>query len=456
MMTDQEKTEGKAGGEPPVSGFPVSEMGELVRALLEVKSAFALAAADLGALPRAKADAVLGAVLALKADPAAFAADKSSPYPALVRALDGALIGKADGALSKDDLELSQASTDVYLNAANIALYRLMGKTLEEAQKLEAALYAKAFEFKGCPRCGRTGQRDSLPMTFGQVFAGWAAGISRARRRLEALRLEFLEVIPGAGLLGTGFGVPPGFREKALSKLSEATGLSLKIACEPLSPIADAAYFEAVSSHGRFLAAASAAKGLAFSLSKMANDLYVFSSGPRTGYREFVLPAVAPGSSIMPGKLNPLMPELVLQVSQQVYANETFLSQTSNDLSLDTDLFAAENYNAAAESFYILTGAMRQFTNLCAKGITVNAGFAAREAAKSSALAEALRIKKGKDAAQKLKAYMKEHKASAQDAAAALGLLSGEGAGALFDLVTLSNAESSAKVLFTAEAAKEE
>lgn len=435
--------------QPKISSFPLSEDRELLRAIFEIKRACAKANCITGKLSDEKASQITMACDELISGKhnEELKTDKSAPFNVIAADADALILSLTTG-LERSDLDVSQASNDVMFSAQGIALYRYAKDMLGAARELEVALEEKAVQFSSLVRCGRVGQRDSVPMTFGQVIAGWKSALSRARRHVEMLLPEQLELVLGGTMLGTGFGSSPQYRKAVYETLATETGLPVKPAMSE-SAVADSAFFETYQGHGKLLSLMGAVKVLAYSAGKMANDLYVFSSGPRTGYREFVLPAIAPGSSIMPGKLNPLMPELVLQVMQQIFANETLLSLTSNDLSLDVDTFNSDNYNAVAESCYILKGAMHQFTELCIKGLTVNADFCAKQAEKSLALSHVVGLLFGKETETAVRTEAIRTGKTIKAVCVAEKILRQEEAETVFSMLTLARAETSASMLET-------
>ena len=425
----------------------LSEDWELVRAFLEIKKACAQANCTVGNLTQSKRDAIVAACDALlnvgKAKE--LQTEKNAPLNAIATRIDQLILSKVEG-FDRGELDLCQSFNDVLLSAQSIAIYRHATLALTEVRALEDALEEKAVSFAAATRCGRIGQRDSVPMTFGQVIAGWKASVMRARKHIEMLLPELLELVLGGTVLGTGLGASLEYRKAAYDALTTITKLAVVPAKEE-SAITDSAFFGLYQSHGRLLALMGAVKELGYAVGKIANDLYVFSSGPRTGYREFTLPAIAPGSSIMPGKLNPLMPELVLQVMQQVFANDTELSLLSNDLSLDADTFASDAYASVAESLTLLKGAMHQFTALCVKGLGINAEFCAARAKESLALSHVVEMLFGAETEKQVREKAIQTGKRIEVICVEEKLLSEKDAIELFSPLSLADVKTSAQLL---------
>ena len=419
---------------------------ELLRALFEVKKACAEANHSVGLLSTKKAEMICSACERLIAAPSIdLNTERNAPFNVIASDIDKMIIEFAGG-VSREEVDCSQSSNDVLLSAQSIALYRHALLMLTSVRELEEALEEKAIQFAACVRCGRIGQRDSVPITFGQVIAGWKEGLLRARKHIEMLLPEQLELVLGGTVLGTGLGASLDYRSAVYEALRVITRLPVS-AAKSSSAISDSALFGIYQGHGRMLALMGAVKEVGYAVGKIANDLYVFSSGPRTGYREFVLPAIAPGSSIMPGKLNPLMPELVLQVMQQVFANETMLSLTCNDLSLDVDTFASNAYAAASESLSLLKGALHQFTALCIRGLDINAEFCANRAKESLALSSVVGILFGSETEKCIRSQAIKTGESVAKVCVREKLLTEQEAEELFSPISLADAESSARLI---------
>ena len=379
--------------------FALSEVTEYVTTLVEVKKACARLNARLGALDEEVALAIIWTcdqVLAgyyrdqFVVDSWALNAAVNTNVNEVIAALANQYLSQkaSSSKVTVIDVNCSQSANDVCPTAQFIALYRLSESTLKSLKNLESALADKAVEFKDALRVGRSGLRDSFPITFGQVIAGWYATLLRNRKRLESVREELKHVSLGGTVIGTGFGTPVDYFDAICQELSSVTGISLDHGDVEGIGISHANVFSLMQSNDTLAAIAHAAQAVALAIGQIGNDLYVFSSGPRTGIRELTLPAIAPGSSIMPGKLNPLMPELMLQIMQQGSGNAMMTELAQNDLALDVATHSTASFLGTYELLELLARGTEKFTELCIKGLGINAEHSAKEAHRSMALRE--------------------------------------------------------------------
>jgi aspartate ammonia-lyase len=328
----------------PFSGIHVSHYEHFVRALACVKKAAALANAELGVLDRKIADAITHAcdeILAGKlhdqfvVDMIQGGAGTSTNMNAneiiANRALE--LLGHAKGEYQfchpNDHVNCSQSTNDAYPTAIKLGVWFTLRDTLSGLRELKLALEAKAAEFADVLKMGRTENQDAVPMTLGQEFSAYAVMIGDGLRHLEHAGKELLETNMGATAIGTGLNSPPGYAPLCTTKLTEVSGAPVRLA-ENL--------VEATQDSGEFALMSSAMKTAAVQLSKICNDLRWLSSGPRCGLYEIRLPAMQPGSSIMPGKVNPVVPEVVSQICFQIIGNDVTVSMASEASELELNM----------------------------------------------------------------------------------------------------------------------
>ena len=262
-----------------------------------------------------------------------------------------------------DDLNMGQSTNDVYPTAIHIALILHNDKVIKEAELLAQAFHKKGEEFKNIVKMGRTEGQDAVPMTVGQEFHAFGGQIDAA---IEALRKseEYLyEVNMGATAIGTGLTASTGYAEKCVAQLAKLTG---KPIVGPKDLIA------ATSSMQAFVMFSSAYKNLAVTLSKISSDLIFLTTGPRNGIFEINLPALQPGSSIMPGKVNPVMPELMNQVCYKVMGNDATVTIASRDGLLQLNAYEPVVATAIMESQALFYKSLPLFRKNCIDGITVN------------------------------------------------------------------------------------
>lgn len=438
--------------------YSLSELTEYVNALLEVKKACAQLNARLGALSAEAASAIGWACDQLSSGRhmEQFVVDSWALNAAVNTNVNEVVAGLANQYLDDqgisarvivNDVNRSQSANDVCPTAQAIALYRLSAKTISAIKNLEKALAEKTIEFKDILKVGRVGLRDSLPITFGQELAGWHATLVRNRKRLEVVREELTHIPLGGTVIGTGFGTPVGYFDQICKELSKVTGISLDHGDYDEAPIENASVFSLIQSNDTLAAMAQAAQAVALSIAQISNDLYIFSSGPRTGIRELTLPAIAPGSSIMPGKLNPLMPELMLQIMQQGSGNAMVASLAPNDLALDVATHSTASFLGTYELLELLARGSEKFTQLCIKGLGVNAEHSVCEACRSPALAQIIGMIFSIDDQKRVLQTMKDKAVSCEEAVVDLGLCSSDEAKRLFDLLRWTDSRLSSALI---------
>jgi fumarate hydratase class II len=282
-----------------------------------------------------------------------------------------------------DHVNMGQSSNDVFPSAVHLAALDVAQSELLPALKqLERSFAKKARSFKDVVKSGRTHLMDAVPVTLGQEFGGYAAQMALGQERVRAA-LEHVGQIPlGGTATGTGLNTHPRFAEKVRTRLKRDSGL--KQIAPPLDP------FEAQANRDALVELSGALKVLAVSLTKIAGDLALMGSGPRAGIGELFLPELQKGSSIMPGKVNPVLPEVVLQVSAQVIGNDTAITvggmQGQFELNVRIPLFARN----LLQSLHLLASASRAFAEKCVDGIAVNKAGTEASAGATLAVATAL------------------------------------------------------------------
>jgi fumarate hydratase class II len=298
-----------------------------------------------------------------------------------------------------DHVNLGQSSNDAVPSAIHIAALRSLRRRLVPAlQRLNQALAAKADEFADVRKIGRTHLQDAVPMTLGQEFSGYARQVELGIERLVAVEPRLAELALGGTAVGTGVNAHPEFAAAAIAWISRETGIEFRKARNP---------FEAQAARDAAVEASGALKTVAVSLVKIANDLRWLGSGPRCGIGEITLPSLQPGSSIMPGKVNPVIPEAVLQAAAQVIGNDatiTFCGQAGNfELNVMLPVLA---YNLL-QSIGLLADAAAVLAEKCVRGISANREACATFIERSLALATGLVPRMGYDRAAEVakKAY---------------------------------------------------
>jgi fumarate hydratase class II len=390
-----ETTEQLWGGETTkaVENFPVS--GErvpvsVVRWLGRIKGASARANAELG-----KLDADLAERIASAADRVA-AGEFDDQFPIDVFQTGSGTSSNmnanevianlaGEGAHPNDHVNAGQSSNDVFPSAVHLAaLDEATNRLLPALAALEEAFARKAEEFADVVKAGRTHLMDAVPVTLGQEFAGYAAQIRLAQRRIRNALPQVAQIPLGGTAVGNGLNTHPRFAELVRARMTEASGLDIRGPEDP---------FEAQANRDALVELSGALKVVAVSLTKIANDLALMGSGPRAGIGELFLPELQKGSSIMPGKVNPVIPEVVLQVSAQVIGNDAAITigglQGQFELNVRIPLMA-RNLVGATGSISLLASTAELFRTKCVEGIEANVEGATRSAESTLAAATAL------------------------------------------------------------------
>ena len=279
--------------------------------------------------------------------------------------IEGKILGEGEKTLApNDDVNQSQSSNDTFPTAMHIACYKKITETTIPGLKdLKNALNEKAIAFKDIVKIGRTHLMDATPLTLGQEFSGYSTQLENGIKALEFSLNHLAEIALGGTAVGTGINTPNGYSEKVASYISEFTGFPFKTAPNK---------FEALAAHDAIVGSHSALKQIAVSLNKIANDIRLMASGPRSGIGELILPANEPGSSIMPGKVNPTQCEALTMVCAQVMGNDVAVTiggtQGHYELNVFKPLMAANTI----ESAQLIGDACSSFTQNCIKGIEPN------------------------------------------------------------------------------------
>jgi aspartate ammonia-lyase len=357
----------------------VSDVPAFVRAMVAVKKASALTNRDLRTVPPQVADAIVAACDAVLEEGrcldefpvdlfqggAGTSVNMNTNEVVANLALEhlGLPKGRYDVVHPNDHVNRSQSTNDAYPTGLRIAVYRTVEELQGAVAALAAAFAAKGEEFARVLKMGRTQLQDAVPMTLGQEFAAFAATLEEEVRYLEGNQALLLEVNLGATAIGTGLNTPDGYAQRAVARLAEVTGL-------PVVPAPD--LVEATSDAGAYVSMHTAAKRVAVKLGKVCNDLRLLASGPRAGLGEITLPELQAGSSIMPAKVNPVLPEVVNQVCFKVIGNDATVTMAAEAGQLQLNVMEPVIAQALFESLSLLTNACTLLRERCVTGITAN------------------------------------------------------------------------------------
>jgi fumarate hydratase class II len=406
---------------------------ELIRAFGILKKAAALVNQDLGKLPADKAR------LIAEAADEVIAGKLNEHFPLRIwqtgsgtqtnmnvnevisnRAIEiaGGVMGSKKPIHPNDDVNMSQSSNDTFPTAMSIAAATETARRLLPAvKKLRDVLLAKSLEFSDIVKIGRTHLQDATPLTFGQEFSGWVNMLDRDGARIAVTLDGLYDLAIGGTAVGTGLNAHPEFAERAARKIAELTGLPFR--SHPNK-------FTALASHDEIVFASGALKTLASSLMKIANDIRWLASGPRCGLGELTLPENEPGSSIMPGKVNPTQCEAMTMVAVQVMGNDAAIGFAGSQGNFELNVFKPVIIFNYLHSVELLADVCNSFVEHCVQGIEVNREQVDKYVKNSLMLVTALSPKIGYDNAAKVAHTAHHEHISLRDAAVKLRFLTGE------------------------------
>jgi fumarate hydratase class II len=405
---------------------------EMIRALGVLKKATALVNEDLGKLPVEKAELIARAadeVIEGKLDEhfplrvwqtgSGTQTNMNANEVISNRAIEisGGVMGSKEPVHPNDHVNMSQSSNDTFPTAMHIAAAEELNKLIPEVLRVYAAIDAKAKEYADVVKIGRTHLQDATPLTVGQEMGGWASLIERDIERLRMVQPGLYELAIGGTAVGTGLNSHPEFGERAAQKIAELTKLPFK--SHPNK-------FAALSAHDEMVFASGALKTLAASLMKIANDIRWLASGPRAGFCELVLPENEPGSSIMPGKVNPTQSEAMTMVAVQVMGNDAAIGFAGSQGNFELNVFNPVMIHNLLHSIRLLKDACHGFVDYCIQGIELNRAKIDEHLRNSLMLVTALNPHIGYDNAAKIAKNAHKKGISLRESAIELGLLTGE------------------------------
>ncbi len=406
---------------------------ELVRALGVLKKACALVNQDLGKLPSDKADLIVRAadeVIAGKLDEhfplriwqtgSGTQSNMNANEVISNRAIEmaGGVMGSKTPVHPNDHVNMSQSSNDTFPTAMSIAAAEVVVHNLLPAvRELRDALDAKAKAFKDIVKIGRTHLQDATPITLGQEFSGYVALLDADLARIEATLPGLMSLGIGGTAVGTGLNSHPEFGDRAAAKIAALTNLPFT---------SNPNKFAALSAHDEFVFASGALKTLACSLMKIANDVRWLASGPRCGLGELTIPENEPGSSIMPGKVNPTQSEAMTMVCCQVMGNDAAIGFAGSQGNFELNVFKPVIIHNFLHSVRLMSDACRSFTHHCAVGIEPNMERINHYVQDSLMLVTALNPHIGYDKAAQIAKKAHKEKTSLREAAVASGHVTGE------------------------------
>ncbi len=426
----------------PVSG--ISESSELVNAYVKVKKAAAITNMELDFLDKERGEAIL------KASDDILKGNYPDQFPIDIfqagagtsfnmninevianRALE--IMGKHKGEYEylspNDHVNRSQSSNDTFPTASHIAIIHVADILQEVIANLGISLKSKGRELINIPKSGRTHLMDAMPVTIGDEFIAYGSAIIRAGSRINERRNDLLEVAIGGTATGTGINIPPFYRENVVKNLSELTSLDLRPATNS---------HEALQSRSQMAAFSGSLREFAMELMRIANDLRLMGSGPTAGLGDIILPPVQPGSSIMPGKVNPVMAECLNMISYQIIGNDTTVSLAAQAGQLELNVMTPIMTYNILESIRLLNNYLPVFQSRCINDISVEESNLTNTVGMNPSLATLLSPKIGYLKAAEIAEEAVENNESIKDIVVKQGILSAEEAEKLFDLKIIS------------------
>ncbi|WP_435235354.1 aspartate ammonia-lyase [Psychromonas sp. PT13] len=379
-----------------ISGITLNFYPDFIRGLAKVKKAASLANHDLGNIPDNINKAICQAcdeidlgmlhnhfIVDMLQGGAGTSTNMNANEVIANRALE--IMGHSRGDYQychpNNHVNRSQSTNDAYPTAMKIALMDAHDKLVNEVNKLIELVDNKTLEFADVLKMGRTQMQDAVPMTLGQSFQAFASSLRNEVARLTTCSLPFLTVNMGGTAIGTGLNAEPRYRELVVSYLQQVTGRKIVLAKDLI---------EATHDTGSLVMYSSAIKQLAVKLSKICNDLRLLSSGPRAGFNEINLPPMQPGSSIMPGKVNPVIPEVVNQIAYKVIGNDLTVTMAAEAGQLELNVMEPVMVESLFESIEMLKNGMDTLGTRCISGITANKDVCANNVKNSIGIVTAL------------------------------------------------------------------
>lgn len=429
-----------------ISGKTIEGFPKLIWSIAAIKKAAALAHRDIGVLEEEIASAIL------QASEEVMKGEMRSQFPIDVFQGGGGtstnmnvnevIANRANEILlgikgyqrvhPNTHINMGQSTNDVIPSAMKIASYLYLQELLQSMETLEKVLEDKVNEFRDIVKIGRTCFQDAVPITLGQEFSGYLFFLRRQMREIDKVMSLCCQIPLGATAIGTGLGTHPGYLEKVYVYLFQITEIAVR---------KEENFFDSLQNGDTFLRLSFILKSIATGLSKMASDFRLLSSGPKAGFSEIVLPAVQPGSSIMPGKVNPVIPEMVNQVCYQVCGNDFAITMAVEGGELDLNTWEPLMMKCLDESFRLLTQSITLFANKCVNGIRANKDVCAKFAESSIALSTVISTIFGYETGQSVAKYANEKGILVKTAAIEMGILTPDEADKLLDPMVLTNPE---------------
>lgn len=335
-------------------------------------------------------------------------------------------------------VNMGQSTNDTIPSATHLGMIGRVDELIKQLDLLAASLRKKEEEFKDVVKVGRTCIQDALPLTLGQEFSGYASVVERMARKVRHLRPGCFEIVMGGSAVGTGFSAAPGYKDALYVELSKQYGEEVK----PMENL-----FDGFQNPDFIVEVSGVLKEVAMTLSKICKDFRLMGSGPRSGFMEVNVPALSPGSSIMPGKINPTVPEMVIRISHQVVGNDVAISMAYDEGELDLNVWDATFYKCLFENFQLINSELEILRVHCVDGMTANKERCAQEANSSIALSTVVATALGYPMGVKVAHYCEQTGKNVREAVVEMGLMTVEEAKKLVDPMLMTNPHAAGPVV---------
>jgi len=437
----------------PITGEVIAEHSTLLRSLAMIKKAAAITHKDLGEMNAEEADSISEAaneVMTGKLDDHfpldMFVGGGGTPVN---MNMNEVLANRANEILTgekgyskitpNNHVNMSQSTNDVMPSAMRLAVYYKLTNLIHVIADMEEVLERKSEEYKDIVKISRTCLQDAVPITLGQEYSGYLSYFKRYKEHVKQVAEDCLIIPLGATAIGTELGAKPGYVDQVYDHLSKIVGVKVE---------KDPNFFDGIQNMDIFERVSNVLKGVASGLSKMGSNFRLLSSGPRAGVGEITLPALQPGSSIMPGKINPVMADVANQVYAQVKGNDTSIVVLSEGSEPDIGMFAPVIMKWLNDSFNVIEKSFPLFIKNCIEGIKVNEDICKTHAESSGSLSTIISVLYGYKEGSRVAAYAYMNDLTVKEAAVKLEIMTAHEAEKLLDPSTLTNPKLSKQILF--------
>lgn len=434
------------------ASLPVSFFPDMHKALAQIKKAAARANSKIGALNNDIAEAIAQAcdeiIEGKFADQFPLDMWQGGGYTCVNMNINEVVGNRANEMLTgkkgsdivhpNTHVNMGQSTNDTIPSATHLGMIARFDELIRELGLLAVSLRAKEREFKDVVKVGRTCLQDALPLTLGQEFGGYASVIERLKGQAVSTRAGCFKIVMGGSAVGTGFSAEPGYMDAFYTEISKQYG-------QTITPMKN--LFDGFQNADFIVEVSGLIKKVAMTLSKICKDLRILGSGPCSGLMEVNLPALSPGSSIMPGKINPTVPEMVIQISHQVAGNDVAISMAYDEGELDLNVWDATFYKCLFESFQLVNAELPILRKHCIDGITANKEHCEKEANASIALSTVIAAALGYPLGVKVAHYCVENNLSVKEAVIKMGLMTSREADKLVNPMLMTNPEAAAQAV---------